>query len=61
MCHDMTSVDVPLTFSAAAFHNQDGGSFTKLWTDFLIKMFRVGKIYANQHPPGNIVIDMKFS
>ena len=41
MFHDMTSVDVPLTFSAAAFHNQDGGSFMKLWTDFLIKMFRV--------------------
>ena len=61
MFHDMTSVDVPLTILATAFHNQDGGSFTKLWTDFLIKMFRVGKIYANQHTSGNIIIDIKFS
>jgi len=59
--HDMTSVDVPLTISATAFHNQDGGSFMKLWTDFLIKIFHVGKIYANQHTPGNIIIDIKFS
>ena len=39
----------------------DGGSFTKLWTDFLI-IFRVSNIYANQAvTPGNIIIDMKVS
>ena len=59
--HDMTSADIPLTVSATAFQNQDGGSFTKLWTDFLIKIFRVGKIYANQDTPGNIIIYIKFS
>ena len=59
--HDMTSADIPLTVSATAFQNQDGGSFTKLWTDFLIKIFRVGKIYANQDTPGNIIICIKFS
>ena len=59
--HDMTSADIPLTVSATKFQNQDGGSFTKLWTDFLIKIFRVGKIYANQDTPGNIIIYIKFS
>ena len=58
---DMTSADIPLTVSATAFQNQDGGSFTKLWTDFLIKIFRVGKIYANQDTPGNIIMYIKVS
>jgi len=61
MFHDMTSVDIPLTISAPAFQNQDGGSFTKLWMNFLIKIFHVGKIHANQNTPGNIIIDIKFS
>jgi len=55
--HDMTSVEFPLTVSAPAFQNQDGGSFTKLWIDFLIKIFHVGKIYADQNTPGNIIIN----
>ena len=52
----MTSADITLTVSATAFQNQDGGSFMKLWTNFLIKIFCVGKMYANQDTPGNIII-----
>ena len=41
------------TISHAAVHHYK--------TDFLIKIFCMGKIYANQDTPGNITIYIKFS
>ena len=59
--HDVTSIDIPLTVSATAFQNQDGGSFKKFWLDFFGKIVRVGKIYASLNTPGDTIINIKIS
>ena len=57
----MTSIDVPLTVSATAFQIKMAGNSRNFGSIFFVKLFRVGKIYAIEGPPGNIIVDIKFS